>query len=99
MRTSTTTETGIIGLCCFAGGLAAGVAMGILFAPNSGADTRDLISRKAGEGTDALRAKIGEGQEYLRSKGNEVLGQTKDFVERGKGAVQAAKEKFNETSA
>ncbi len=39
----------------FLTGLAAGVAVGILFAPHTGVETRDLIGRKAEEGKSALR--------------------------------------------
>ena len=36
-------------------GLGLGVAVGLLFAPNSGAETRDLIRSKADESKDYLR--------------------------------------------
>ena len=36
-------------------GLGLGVAAGVLFAPKSGAETRDLIRSKAEEGTDYVK--------------------------------------------
>ena len=39
----------------FLTGLAAGVAAGILFAPHSGAEMRNLIGQKADEGKSALK--------------------------------------------
>ena len=42
-------------------GLGLGVAAGVLFAPKSGAETRDLIRSKAEEGT-----------EYVKRRGTEI---------------------------
>ncbi len=44
------------GLSSFLMGLGVGVAIGMLFAPKSGQETRDLIKNKAGEGTDLYKA-------------------------------------------
>src|SRR5579862_8036368 len=44
------------GLYCFLGGLGAGPAVGILFAPDSGTGTRDRIRRKADEAGDLVTA-------------------------------------------
>ena len=41
-------------------GIAAGAAMGILFAPKKGSDTRRDISKKADDLADALKSKIDE---------------------------------------
>jgi gas vesicle protein len=57
-------------------GLGLGVAAGLLFAPKSGPETRDL-----------LRSKADEGKEYLRRRGNEVRDQAADALERGKSTV------------
>ncbi len=40
------------GLSSFLLGLGVGVGIGMLFAPKSGQETRDLLKNKAGEGTD-----------------------------------------------
>jgi gas vesicle protein len=57
-------------------GLGLGVAAGLLFAPKSGPETRDL-----------LRSKADEGKEYLKKRSNEVVDQATDALERGKSTV------------
>ncbi|MEI9975508.1 MAG: YtxH domain-containing protein [Ignavibacteriota bacterium] len=43
------------GLSSFLLGLGVGVGIGMLFAPKSGQETREIIKNKAGEGTDYLK--------------------------------------------
>ena len=43
------------GLSAFLLGLGVGVGLGMLFAPKSGQETRDLLRSKAGEGTEYLK--------------------------------------------
>lgn len=81
------------GLYCFLGGLGAGLAAGILFAPDSGAGTRDRIRHKAGEGRDLVDAKADEAREYLERQGARLVDQTNEFVERGKRVVNDQKER------
>jgi gas vesicle protein len=81
------------GLYCFLGGLGVGFAVAVLFAPDSGAGTRDSIRRKAGEGRDLLNTKADEGREYLKRQGAKLVDQTNEFVERGKRVVNEQKEK------
>ncbi|MBL8212030.1 MAG: YtxH domain-containing protein [Bryobacterales bacterium] len=64
-------------------GLGIGVAVGILFAPKSGEETRGLIKSKAGEGTD-----------YLKRRGEDVRSQAGEAIERGKSAVQKQREQL-----
>ncbi len=62
-------------------GLGLGVAVGLLFAPKSGPETRDL-----------LRSKADEGKDYLRRRSNEVRDQASDAIERGKSSVLRQRE-------
>lgn len=62
-------------------GLGMGVAIGVLFAPKSGEETRDMLLSKANEGRD-----------YLRRKGDEVRDSTSDLVSKGRDALQSQKE-------
>ncbi len=57
-------------------GLGLGVAAGLLFAPKSGPETRDL-----------LRSKADEGKEYLKKRSTELQDQAADVLERGKSTV------------
>jgi len=77
-------------------GLGLGVAAGLLFAPKSGPETRDL-----------LRSKADEGKEYLKRRSSEVRDQASDVLERGKSnvsrqrdnlvaAVEAGKQAYRE---
>ena len=57
-------------------GLGLGVAVGLLFAPKSGPETRDL-----------LRSKADEGKEYLKRRSGEVRDQASDVIDRGRSTV------------
>ncbi len=65
-------------------GLGIGVAVGILFAPKSGEETREIIRSKAGEGKD-----------YIRRRGEELRESASDIIEKGKSAVQRQREQLN----
>jgi len=67
-------------------GVGLGVAVGLLFAPKSGAETRDLILTKADESKD-----------YLRRRGEQLLDSANDAIDKGKSAV--AKQRDQITSA
>ena len=56
----------------FLTGLGAGIAVTVLLVPRSGASTRRLIGRKAGEGTDWIKDKAVAAREYVRSHGEEL---------------------------
>jgi gas vesicle protein len=83
----------------FAFGLGLGLAIGVLFAPKSGEETREFI-----------RAKTGEGKEYLKRRSDELREQASDLVDRGKtevgrqrdnltAAVEAGKQAYREADA
>jgi gas vesicle protein len=65
----------------FAFGLGLGLAIGVLFAPKSGEDTRQYI-----------RAKAGEGHEYLKRRTEEVRESAGGAIDRGRAAVGRQKE-------
>ncbi len=64
-------------------GFGIGVAVGILFAPHSGEETREL-----------LRTKADESKEYLKKRGETLYGSAGDLVEKGRSAVARQKEQL-----
>jgi gas vesicle protein len=85
------------GLSYFFLGLGIGAAVGILFAPKSGEETRQELLNRAQEGTD-----------YLKRRGEEMREQATEYVERGrstvarqrdqlKNAVDAGREAYRES--
>ena len=64
-------------------GLGLGVAAGLLFAPKSGEETRDIIRHKANEGRD-----------YLKRRSDEIREGATDYVERGRSAVLRQKDQL-----
>lgn len=64
-------------------GLGIGVAVGILFAPKSGQETREMIRNKAGEGKD-----------YLKRRSEEIRDSATTVLERGKSAVTRQKDQL-----
>jgi gas vesicle protein len=80
-------------------GLGVGVAVGILFAPQSGEDTRALLRDKAGEGTDYLKKRSGalrESAGEMVERGKTTLGRQKDQLA---AAVEAGKQAYREAVA
>ena len=62
-------------------GLGLGVAVGVLFAPKSGAETRSLLKSKAEEGAD-----------YVKRRGTEFRDTAVDALDKGKQAVSRHKD-------
>ena len=78
-------------------GLGVGTAVGMLFAPQAGAETRNYLQAKGGEAADGLKR-----------QGQDLRDRTADTLERGKqtvlgqvknlsDAVDAGKQAFRET--
>jgi gas vesicle protein len=70
---------------CFLLGLGVGIAIGVLFAPKSGEETRGLLKTKAGEG-----------KEYLKQRSSELKDSASDLIEKGKDAVNRQKDNLME---
>ena len=65
-------------------GLGLGVAVGLLFAPKTGEETRDLLLNKADEG-----------KEFLKRRTTELRDSAVDAVEKGKNAVSRQKDQLS----
>lgn len=69
------------GLANFILGLGIGVGLGMLFAPKSGEETREI-----------LRARADEGREFLKKQASDLRDSAGDMVEKGKGAISRQKD-------
>jgi gas vesicle protein len=67
----------------FLAGLGLGALVGVLYAPRSGDETRDV-----------LRARADEGREYMRVRAREAREQAADWVDRGRDVLKQQKEQF-----
>lgn len=65
-------------------GLGLGVAAGVLFAPKSGPETRELLRSKAEEGAD-----------YVKRRGEEFRDQAAETIDRGKQTIQRHKDNLS----
>ena len=70
-------------LLWFLAGLGIGAAVGVLYAPRSGSETRE-----------ALRARAEEGREYMRERTRQAREQANEWVDRGRDVVNQQKDQF-----
>jgi gas vesicle protein len=68
----------------FLAGIGIGALLGILFAPKSGEETREFLSKKADEG-----------REYAQKKAEELRVRADDLMERGKKVASQQKESIS----
>jgi gas vesicle protein len=80
-------------------GLGLGVAAGVLFAPKSGAETREFLRSKAEEGTDYVKQRA----EDLKGTAAESLERSKQTIQKQKdnlaAAVEAGKQAYREATS
>lgn len=74
-----------VSLVCFLVGIGAGLAIGIVTAPQSGSATRRLIREKASEAGD-----------YLAVNGREYVDRGRELYDRGRQLADEAAEMFEE---
>jgi gas vesicle protein len=67
----------------FLAGVGIGAAVGVLYAPRSGSETRE-----------ALRSKAEEGRDYLRDRTRQTREQASEWVDRGRDVLNQQKEQF-----
>jgi gas vesicle protein len=84
------------GFSSFLLGLGVGIGIGMLFAPKSGEETRQLIKDKTNEGTDYLKQRSSD----LRDSAGDLLNKSKDALSRQKetiaDALDAGKQAYRE---
>jgi gas vesicle protein len=80
-------------------GLGLGVAAGILFAPKSGAETRQFLRSKAEEGTEYVKDQAG----HLKETAAEAMERSKQTLQKHKeslaSAVEAGKQAYREATS
>lgn len=85
------------GFSSFLLGLGVGVGIGMLFAPKSGAETREIIKNKAGEGADYLKNRTGD----LRQTAAEWVDKGKEAINRQRenltDAMEAGRQAYHDT--
>jgi gas vesicle protein len=69
-------------------GLGVGALMGVLFAPKSGEDTRQYLSKRADDGRDFAQKKARE----LRDRADDLLERSKEVASRKRDSLSAAVE-------
>ncbi|HXX01125.1 MAG TPA: YtxH domain-containing protein [Candidatus Acidoferrales bacterium] len=67
----------------FLAGLGLGALVGVLYAPRSGSETREV-----------LRARAEEGRDYVRSRAREAREQASQWADRGREVMSQQKEQF-----
>jgi len=76
-------DSGSSGILWFLAGLGIGAAVGVLYAPKSGKETRDDIVKYAQEGSD-----------YVKDRAKQYKVQANQWVDRGKEVVTQQKEQI-----
>ncbi len=75
-------------------GAAVGAALGILFAPESGKDTRKKIAKKGSDLGDTVRNKFNEFGEVLQEKYENIKNEATNLMEKGKTEKEDSSKSF-----
>ena len=86
------------GFLWFLAGLGIGALAGVLYAPQSGSETREALRGKAEEGRERVKARARQAREQAAEwteRGKDVLNQQK---EQFRSAFEAGKQAYRETT-
>src|SRR5579871_2960432 len=78
----------------FLAGAGIGAVFALLFAPKSGRETRELLSKTANDGRDYVSNKYNEGRQYVDETSRKVTGDFNAFLDKSKEAMQRQKEQL-----
>lgn len=76
-------------------GLGIGVAAGVLWAPRTGEELRQIIADRAGESADYLKDRAQDGTEYVKNRADEVKQSAVDLYDKGRTTVVRQKDTLN----
>ena len=76
-------------------GAVAGAAIGILFAPDKGSETRRKISEESNDLADNLKGKLNNLVDGVKEKFSALKSDTEDVAEKGYSAYNRTKAEFN----
>lgn len=81
-------------------GLAVGVGVGLLFAPKSGEETREILKNKADEGKEFLKKQTADLRETAGTRASEFMEKGRDVINRQRDnlseAIQAGRQAYRE---
>ncbi len=83
----------------FLAGLGVGALVGILYAPQSGSETRESLRSRAEEGRDYMKARAQEARDQASGwvdRGRDVVGQQKDQF---RAAYEAGRQAYQEATS
>jgi gas vesicle protein len=79
----------------FLAGAGIGAVLGLLFAPKSGRETREIIARTANDSRDFITNKVTEGRQFVEDSKRKVGDDFTSFLDRSKEAVTRQKEQLS----
>jgi gas vesicle protein len=83
----------------FLAGLGVGAVVGVLYAPRSGDETRDVIRSKAQEGAERARQQVRRAREQANDwmdRGRDVINQQRESL---RNAYEAGRQAYNEATS